>query len=432
MSESDYRASFDWDKRPGYLDRIASDSMLGGMHLRQIKITAEIESDESETALQIPPPVTMMKKLTFCEQVVATMEPAISQKNIATHELEHVPRSSPPLNKTAVSNPMLMRASSQPDCDKEKEGKKKHREPKGISMARTVSEPKGKNNSLHPKSKTSSLFRSLFKPNRLQEASSDSTLRAVSNISLERSAPSSPSESISSRFSKSRNRVGASIEYLKAQLNLPQGDKRISDAPKEAMPRSYSADLETKWKVRPKPLPSKIVETSYIYAKKHNHARIININGDLEQVQGKVNQYYLLRDIASGSFGKVVLARDEETFEYYACKTISKNRLRKKFRFSAKSQQKADEVMAEIKREVAILKQIPRHPNIVNLLEVLDDSTEDELYLCNFTLNPVFELCEHGPLMTIHPGSRVKPFSELQANAYFRDVVLGLEFCILD
>ena len=87
----------------------------------------------------------------------------------------------------------------------------------------------------------------------------------------------------------------------------------------------------------------------------------------------------------------------------------------------------------ESKREVAILKHLPKHPNIVNLVEVLDDSTEDELYLCNtpFLTSVVFDLSERGQVMSIVSGSPVQPFPEWKARKYFRDVVLGLEYCNL-
>lgn len=173
------------------------------------------------------------------------------------------------------------------------------------------------------------------------------------------------------RIEKSRILIGSSIDEM----------IKLSTV-KKTLRRSYSADLETKRKARRKSAPAgKILETSYI--EKKEKYTTLSVNGDLVQVQAKVNQYYLIKQIGSGSFGRVMLARDDETSIFYACKTISKNRLRKKLRWnSKKGHQKADEIMAEIKREVGILKQLPQHPNIVNLVEVLDDSMEDELYLC--------------------------------------------------
>lgn len=68
-------------------------------------------------------------------------------------------------------------------------------------------------------------------------------------------------------------------------------------------------------------------------------------------------------------------------------------------------------------REIAILKKLD-HPNVVKLIEVLDDPTQD--YLCL-----VFELVEKGCVIDIPTDS---PLSEEAAWKYFRDLILGIEF----
>jgi hypothetical protein len=101
-------------------------------------------------------------------------------------------------------------------------------------------------------------------------------------------------------------------------------------------------------------------------------------------IETRVNQYCLLDMIGSGSFGKVVLAKDESDERFYACKIISKSRLRKGFRFSGEKSFKSDnDVLADIRLEIAILKKLSHHPRIVSLREVLDDSAHDNLYLSN-------------------------------------------------
>ncbi|KAL2916047.1 hypothetical protein HK105_204471 [Polyrhizophydium stewartii] len=176
----------------------------------------------------------------------------------------------------------------------------------------------------------------------------------------------------------------------------------------------------------------RIVETSVIYSKEETLATVISPWGDAERAQGHVNQYHILKDIGTGSYGRVVLVRSDQTGLYYACKIISKSRLRRKFRFmpaqpggpSLPATQKTcidDEIMATIKREVAVLKKLSMHPNIVNLVEVLDDAKEDNIYM-------IFDLCEYGPVMEITIGQPARPFSEELARKYFRDVVLGLEY----
>ncbi|KAI8925266.1 kinase-like domain-containing protein [Entophlyctis helioformis] len=184
-----------------------------------------------------------------------------------------------------------------------------------------------------------------------------------------------------------------------------------------------------------------IVETSVIYFKNEYPDTVLDPWGEPELRQGKVNQYHILKDIGSGAFGRVVLVRSDQTGRYYACKIISKSRLRKKYRWthgagppgrpsmssmssgvSSMTDGRGDDAFMEmIKREVAILKKLSKHHNIVSLVEVLDDAKEDNLYM-------IFNLCEFGAVMSIQVGQPARPFSEELARKYFRDVVLGLEY----
>lgn len=59
------------------------------------------------------------------------------------------------------------------------------------------------------------------------------------------------------------------------------------------------------------------------------------------------------------------------------------------------------------------------HPNVVKLVEVLDDPLEDSLYL-------VFELVQLGEVLSIPTDT---PMSEERAWCVFRDALLGLEYC---
>lgn len=58
------------------------------------------------------------------------------------------------------------------------------------------------------------------------------------------------------------------------------------------------------------------------------------------------------------------------------------------------------------------------HPNVVKLVEVLDDPLEDSLYL-------VFELVQHGEILSIPTDC---PLSEERAWNVIRDVILGVEY----
>lgn len=61
------------------------------------------------------------------------------------------------------------------------------------------------------------------------------------------------------------------------------------------------------------------------------------------------------------------------------------------------------------------------HPNLVSLLEVLDDPTEDSLYM-------VMEMCKKGPVMRVGLEERADPYPDQVCRYYFRDLVLGIEY----
>jgi calcium/calmodulin-dependent protein kinase kinase 2 len=74
-----------------------------------------------------------------------------------------------------------------------------------------------------------------------------------------------------------------------------------------------------------------------------------------------------------------------------------------------------------IKEEIAIMKKL-HHPNIVTLIEVLDDPTEDSLYM-------VMEMCRKGVVMHVGLDSTADPYGEEQCRTWFRDLILGIEYC---
>ncbi|XP_052834038.1 calcium/calmodulin-dependent protein kinase kinase 1-like [Octopus bimaculoides] len=106
-------------------------------------------------------------------------------------------------------------------------------------------------------------------------------------------------------------------------------------------------------------------------------------------------------------------------------KILSKKRLMKKAGFFKRIPPKRDgkptsrlpNPLEQVYREIAILKKLD-HPNVVRLVEVLDDPDEDNLYV-------VFELLERGEVVSIPTDT---PLSQEQAWQYFRDIVLGIEY----
>ncbi|KAJ3105310.1 Calcium/calmodulin-dependent protein kinase kinase 1 [Phlyctochytrium planicorne] len=182
-----------------------------------------------------------------------------------------------------------------------------------------------------------------------------------------------------------------------------------------SLPRNINSISTPSLRRRPPQTPQhQVVETFTIYDKQEQPTKVVSPQGLPENSQGKVNQYLILQDIGRGSFGRVVLCRDVVVGRYYACKIISKSRLRKQFRFSG-------DHMGSIHREIAILKKLTKHPNVNALVEVLNDDNEDNLYM-------IFELCEYGPVMSLKSNEPVRPFDENLARKYFRDMVLGIEY----
>lgn len=61
------------------------------------------------------------------------------------------------------------------------------------------------------------------------------------------------------------------------------------------------------------------------------------------------------------------------------------------------------------------------HPNLVSLIEVLDDPEEDSLYM-------VLEMCKKGVVMKVGLDETAKPYSEEECRCWFRDLILGIEY----
>lgn len=137
----------------------------------------------------------------------------------------------------------------------------------------------------------------------------------------------------------------------------------------------------------------------------------------------QLNQYKLKEDIGRGSFGIVKLAYNEEDDNHYAMKILSKKKLMRRAGMYGRIPPTRDGKKAfrnpldQVYREIAILKKL-NHPNVVKLVEVLDDPSEDNLYM-------VFELLEKGAVMEIPTNALL---SEEQSWLYFRDVVQGIEY----
>jgi serine/threonine protein kinase len=106
------------------------------------------------------------------------------------------------------------------------------------------------------------------------------------------------------------------------------------------------------------------------------HIRTHKAQVEQDFVTGRklINQYEIIDEIGRGVHGKVKLARSLETGDYVAIKIIQ--RFSKKRRLGRVTVSPEDKT----KREIAILKKI-RHPNVVGLLEVIDDPELKKIYM---------------------------------------------------
>ncbi|GKT46643.1 calcium/calmodulin-dependent protein kinase kinase cmkC [Colletotrichum spaethianum] len=165
----------------------------------------------------------------------------------------------------------------------------------------------------------------------------------------------------------------------------------------------------------------------------------------------RINQYIIKEEIGRGSYGAVHLATDQFGTEY-AVKEFSKVRLRKRAQFNilrqgarrpqrfahrvslnaplsphfgdfgqeSKAGWNVNDALFFIREEIAIMKKL-NHPNLVQLIEVLDDPEEDSLYM-------VLEMCKKGVVMKVGLNEKAKPYDEDSCRYWFRDLILGIEY----
>ncbi|RHZ61063.1 putative calcium/calmodulin dependent protein kinase [Aspergillus thermomutatus] len=192
-------------------------------------------------------------------------------------------------------------------------------------------------------------------------------------------------------------------------------------------------------KERPKPKPSR-----YAWRQETLNARSeYTTSQDDGTAEHRINQYVIKQEIGRGSFGAVHLAIDQYGNEF-AVKEFSKSRLRKRAQShllrrprglkrpsagfnsplhrhpSGNGDEHTKNPLYLIKEEIAIMKKL-NHNNLVSLIEVLDDPTEDSLYM-------VMEMCKKGVIMKVGLEERADPYSDEQCRCWFRDLILGIEY----
>ncbi|KAI9375402.1 kinase-like domain-containing protein [Aspergillus egyptiacus] len=104
-----------------------------------------------------------------------------------------------------------------------------------------------------------------------------------------------------------------------------------------------------------------------------------------------INQYEILEELGRGEHGKVKLGRHLGTRQKVAIKIVQRYSKRRRLGKLGNAEDK-------VKKEVAILKKA-RHPNVVSLLEVIDDPNRQKVYI-------VLEYIENGEIIWRQRGLR--------------------------
>jgi serine/threonine protein kinase/Leucine-rich repeat (LRR) protein len=115
-----------------------------------------------------------------------------------------------------------------------------------------------------------------------------------------------------------------------------------------------------------------------------------------------INDYTVVKELGRGSFAKVKLLQNVETKEIFAVKILKKSRKLNATAILASpnknmgSSTTAIAIPDSVLREIVVMR-VLHHPNIVKLVEIIDDLESDKYYV-------IMEFCENGPLHTLgHP-----------------------------
>lgn len=114
---------------------------------------------------------------------------------------------------------------------------------------------------------------------------------------------------------------------------------------------------------------------------------------DFDPISGRksINKYEIIDEIGRGTHGKVKLGRDLTSDEYVAIKIVERHSRPRLGKVRGEEDEK-------VRREIAILKKC-RHPNVVRLIEVIDDPASKKVYL-------VLEYVELGEIVWRKLGPR--------------------------
>ena len=118
-----------------------------------------------------------------------------------------------------------------------------------------------------------------------------------------------------------------------------------------------------------------------------------------------INQYLILKNIGEGSTCKVKLIENLETKQIYAMKCFNKTILKKRMKLIRLPDGSKTNILTkpndiiyiyhiivassyktgldDVRKEINIMKKL-NHPNVIKLIEVIDDISFDSLYISKF------------------------------------------------
>lgn len=190
----------------------------------------------------------------------------------------------------------------------------------------------------------------------------------------------------------------------KDRLGLPQNSRTADNTPMSS-PGLFSATSDPRSIAHEQTRPM-TPTLHHLQTPKETHAAEIDHDG----ISGNkiLNDYEMVSLIGRGEFGKVKLGRHMKTGEWVAIKIVPRySKIRRLGRIG--------EPQDQTKREIAILKKA-RHPNVVSLLEVIDDPSKGKVYL-------ILEYVEKGEIKWRRHG--VKEIVKIN-NARFQQETEGI------
>ncbi|KAK6158942.1 hypothetical protein DH2020_006256 [Rehmannia glutinosa] len=128
-------------------------------------------------------------------------------------------------------------------------------------------------------------------------------------------------------------------------------------------------------------------------------------SASVARTRTRVGKYELGRTLGEGTFAKVKFATNTQTGDYVAIKIIDRDRVLR------------HKMVEQIKREIATMKMI-KHPNVLNLFEVLASKTK--IYI-------VLEYVDGGELF-----DKIAKYGKLKEDAarrYFQQLINAVDYC---